>query len=312
MTGARSRSLPWRALCVGLAAEDLIFRVEVAPSLDEKSLASDLVLTGGGAAANAAIALSRLGVSTLLASRLGSDTVAERIEQGLVKEGIDCRFVRRMSDRRSPVSAVLVEASGGRRVITYADQDIPGDGGWLPDDLPEDIGLVLADVCWPEGAVRMLGAARRRGIPGVLDVDSLPVSLEMLKQASHVIFSAQTARRMSAQRDLAQAWHCLREALTGWHAITDGPRGTWFAEGEKLVHEDAVEVTVVDSVAAGDVFHATLGLALVSRASPREAVRVASLAASLKCARFGGRLGSPGLDDLRCGWAHRHGTECPI
>ena len=48
-------------LCAGIAVEDFIFKVERFPRPGEKAQASTLIATAGGCAANAAIAVSRLG-----------------------------------------------------------------------------------------------------------------------------------------------------------------------------------------------------------------------------------------------------------
>jgi sugar/nucleoside kinase (ribokinase family) len=52
-------------------------------------------------------------------------------------------------------------------------------------------------------------------------------------------------------------------------------------------------VTVVDTLAAGDVFHGAFALALVEGRDAEEALRFAAAAASLKCSRFGGSAAAP-------------------
>ena len=51
--------------------------------------------------------------------------------------------------------------------------------------------------------------------------------------------------------------------------------------------------SVVDTLAAGDVFHGAFALALLEGRGIEGAARFACAAASLKCTRFGGRLGCP-------------------
>jgi sulfofructose kinase len=60
----------------------------------------------------------------------------------------------------------------------------------------------------------------------------------------------------------------------------------------------APKVDVVDSLSAGDVFHGALALALAEGRPAEAAVTFAVAAASLKCTRFGGRLGCPTRDEL--------------
>jgi sulfofructose kinase len=60
----------------------------------------------------------------------------------------------------------------------------------------------------------------------------------------------------------------------------------------------APRVEVVDTLAAGDVFHGALALRLAEGATIDAAARFAVVAASLKCTRFGGRLGCPSRDEV--------------
>ena len=54
------RQLP-RILCAGIAAQDIIMRVERFPAAGTKVPATDYIVTGGGCAANASLAVARLG-----------------------------------------------------------------------------------------------------------------------------------------------------------------------------------------------------------------------------------------------------------
>lgn len=52
-------------------------------------------------------------------------------------------------------------------------------------------------------------------------------------------------------------------------------------------------VVAIDTLAAGDVFHAAFALAIGERRAAADAAAFANAAAALKCTRFGGRLGAP-------------------
>ena len=65
----------------------------------------------------------------------------------------------------------------------------------------------------------------------------------------------------------------------------------------------APAVTVVDTLAAGDVFHGAFALAISQGQAVEDAARFACHAASLKCTRFGGRLGCPDAEEVRASMA---------
>ncbi len=68
-----------RILCAGIAVLDEVFRVAQVPPTDSKADASAYVSVSGGCAANAAIAIARLGGRASFAGPLGDDAAAERI-----------------------------------------------------------------------------------------------------------------------------------------------------------------------------------------------------------------------------------------
>lgn len=86
-----------------------------------------------------------------------------------------------------------------------------------------------------------------------------------------------------------------------------GRRGYLWIEDGALRHIPAPQVDVVDTLAAGDVFHGALALALAEGKPGTAAIAFAIAAASLKCTRFGGRLGCPDRAEvtamLDAGWA---------
>jgi sulfofructose kinase len=59
-----------------------------------------------------------------------------------------------------------------------------------------------------------------------------------------------------------------------------------------------MEVEVVDTLGAGDVFHGAYALAIAQGGTIGEAMRFASAAAALKCSRPGGRLGAPTREEV--------------
>jgi sugar/nucleoside kinase (ribokinase family) len=85
-------------LCVGIATLDHVFAVATLPTKPEKHRAHDLAVVGGGIAANAAVAVARLGGRAALATRLGADGTAEIILDELAREGVTTLRVAVRSD----------------------------------------------------------------------------------------------------------------------------------------------------------------------------------------------------------------------
>ncbi|MGB3501488.1 MAG: PfkB family carbohydrate kinase [Mesorhizobium sp.] len=288
-----------RILTAGVAVIDFVFAVEEMPRRAEKYRAGDAWITGGGNAGNAAVAASRLGADAALAARLGDDPVADMIIAGLEADDVDCRLVRRFPGRKSSFSSVFIDPAGERQIVNYRDMEISFGADWLETVDLGHFDAALSDTRWPQCGAVLLKAARERGVPGVLDAEA-PIDLarEALRQASHIAFSAQGLRDYSGSADLS-AGLCKARADTGaWVCVTDGANGVIWLDGDNERVLPAFAVEAVETLGAGDVWHAAFTLKLAQRRDEAQAIRFASAAAAIKCSRKGGRAGYPTLAEV--------------
>ena len=279
-------------LCVGIAVLDHVFAVEAIPTRPEKHRAKDLAVVSGGIAANAAVAVARLGGRAALATRLGNDGTGNTIVAELEAEGVDCSPTRRFEGLRSPTSAILVDRQGERLVVSYSDPNLPSDPAVLPQRLSPDVKAVLGDTRWPEGSAHLFRLAREAGIPAVLDADRKPTP-EAFGLATHAAFAEQGLQEMTGIADPAEGLRSLAGRAGNWLAVTVGDRGAYYTEGGAVVHVPAFRVETVDTLGAGDTWHGALALGLAEGMREGEAVRFAAAASAIKCTRFGGRAGIP-------------------
>ena len=277
-----------RVLCVGSSVVDFVFRLDAFPTQAGKVRAADARMVGGGCAANAAVAVARLGGEAWLAARLGDDAVGRMVVAGMEEEGVDCRLVRLTPGARSAFSSVYVDADGERQVVSFRGEGLE-DSPDLIDGTPQ-VGAVLADTRWPSGNLAALDLARRRGIPGVLDAEA-PVDPALLPAASHVAFSRQGLASLSPG---APAAALAALDIPAWSCVTDGAHGVYVRGG---AHVPAFPVRAVDTLGAGDVWHGAFTLRLAEGAEETQAIRFANAAAALKCARPWGREGCPSRDE---------------
>jgi sulfofructose kinase len=294
-SGNRERQ-PGRStvLCAGIAVEDFIFRVDAFPTPSTKARARDLVVTGGGCAANAAVTVARLGGDARFAGPLGGDEASERIVQGLRREGVDTTAVVRLPNAVASVSGIFVDASGERLLATRHAQGLETARPDDPERLVRDIDVLLVDNRFPEFVLPICHAARDRRIPIVLDVDRPTHPADpLLALASHPIFSAEALRAIDAADSLEAAPQHAADRHDGFVAVTDGTNGVLWHQGGHGARLPAFAVETVDTLAAGDVFHGAFALALAEGRGEIEGLRFAAAAAAIKCTRFGGITGAP-------------------
>ncbi len=283
-----------RILCVGHAVVDYLFRAPTIPTTPAKHHATGFEIVGGGPAANAAVAIARLGGEAMLATRLGDDAAGDQIVADLTREGVDCSLVQRFPGARSSASAVLVDDAGERMIVNYLDPSLPDDPAWLLDRWPEGPDAVLADSCWHGGARSALQRARAAGSPAVLDAEHhAPNDPDFFAAASHVAFSAEGLRHLTGTDDIAAALDDAARRIDRWSCVTDGARGVRIATPTDREVIRTPKVDAVDTLAAGDIWHGAFVLALAEGADERAAVNFANAAAAIKVTRPGGRKGAP-------------------
>jgi sulfofructose kinase len=282
-------------LCTGIAVEDYIFRVDRFPTPWTKSRVEDFVVTGGGCAANAAIAIARLGGRARFTGPLGDDPRSDRIVAGMAAAGVDVARLERVAGGTASLSGIFIDSAGERLLATRREQGLRGARVSDPPALLADISVVLADNHFPEFVLPICAAARARGLPIVLDVDRAAEPGDpLLALATHPIFSAEALRGTSCQSGLEAALDRVAEFCgSGFIAVTDGANGAYWRLGGASGHTPAFAVEAADTLAAGDVFHGAFALALLEGRDEPVALRFAAAAAGLKCTRFGGIEGAP-------------------
>ena len=271
-------------------------RVENFPGPGTKVAASEFIITGGGCATNAAIAIARLNGCVAFAGPLGgtNDAVSNRILSDLGDEGIDCTGAVRVDGGTASVSLILLDASGEKTIATRRGVNL---GRALPNDastLVADVDAVLVDNRFPEFVSAVCRAARERKIPIVIDLDqATDVTDPLLAFGTHVVSSSEALFGTTGLKEYGAALKKLAEHLSGFLAITDGPDGVYWLDGGELRHLPAFKVKVIDSLGAGDAFHGGFTLALAEGRALPDIMRFASATAALKCTKFGGASSAP-------------------
>jgi sulfofructose kinase len=289
---------PAKLLSVGALTLDTILRVETLPVHQGKFMAADAVQIASGMATSAACAARRLGAEVWLWASAGDDQVGDQLISGIEAEGVDCSLVRRVAGARSALAAILVDGHGERIIVPFYDQRAQADPDGLPVADLTAFDAVLVDVRWPGAAALALSAARAARRPGILDADTAPLAVleRLLPLASHIVASEPAARIVCGQAADPQAACAYLASRTGaFVAVTAGGAGTWWHDRHAgcVRHVAAPKIKVVDTLAAGDVFHGAFAAGLGQAMPIEQALRFASAAAALKCQRFGGRLGAP-------------------
>jgi sugar/nucleoside kinase (ribokinase family) len=265
-----------------------------------------MIATAGGCAANASIAVSRLGGEARFTGPIGSDDASARFLAGLARDQVDTRQVERVDGGSISVSGILIDGTGEKLVATRRGERLGDARPHDPTALVAGVDIVMADNRFPDFVRPILRAAVDRGIPAVLDGDRATTPDDPLFAiATHVIFSAEALRATTRVDDLAAALAAIARVTAGFLAATNGPDGVWWLENGRPRHLAAFPIEAVDTLGAGDTFHGAFALALAEGCNLERAMRFAAAAAALKCTRFGGISGTPTRGEVDAFLAHQ-------
>lgn len=296
MSDARNTPL---VACAGIVTLDHIFRVDSLPTAEGKYSATGHIEVGGGVAANAAVTVTQLGGAASFIGCVGDDRAGDDVLEQFAALGVATDSMQRVPNRETPISFVLVDRDGHRELVNYVSPDFFERANPVFARGIADADAVLVDCRWPLGSVHALEAAHSHNIPGVVDVDR-PIDADpdtatgrIMDLATHLVFSRDALVGTTNEHDLPAALAAAARRSTAWIAVTDGPHGVLWLEGDQIRHQPAFHVRAVDTLGAGDVFHGAFALALAEGSNEPEAVRFASAAAAAKCTQPGGRAGIP-------------------
>ena len=279
-----------KIMVTGVSVVDFIFQLEAMPMEAEKFRAKDVSISGGGVAANAAVAIARLGGEATLVSRLGKDEIGGIIKNQFLNEGIKTNHIKECEGCRSSFSSVYVDKFGERQIVNYRDPKLPENASWI--NKIEEHDAYLADTRWIGGAIETLKIARYFNRPGVLDAED-KVTEEALNLASHIAFSEFGLKNFTKENNLQTGLQKVRSLTDSWLCVTSGEKGVFFFKEDEVINVPPPKVIVKDTLGAGDVWHGAFALSLSEGSDEFAAVEFANSVASLKCTIFGGRDSFP-------------------
>ena len=223
---------------------------------------------GGGAGANVAAHLARLGTPVTLAGCIGDDPAGAALAAELSGAAVQLAL-RTVAGARTGTVVSLVEPGGQRSMLADRGANLR----LRPDDLPPLApghhlhlsGYTLLD---PGPRAAGLAALERADVAGCT-VSLDPASSGPLTRygvdrwladtagATVLLPNADEARLLTGCADEAEA----ARTLAGRHllvAVSLGADGALWASGDALVHRPAHRTDVVDTTGAGDAFAAGL------------------------------------------------------
>ena len=275
---------------------DTIALVEKYPSEDERVLAEVIIRAGGGPAAVAAVALSRLGVKSAIVGTIGDDADGQEILRIFEQEGVDTSGLS-IGATSTAGSVIVASKENNARAISTRQPVIQAPINQAAKNLIADAKWVHVDQV---GIKRLdeLGVTRGKGPQisfdagyGVENFDPIIVDL-------FVPTDRQMALRYPGV-DLAVALE--NDSLKAGNTVvaTQGSAGSAaFSPETGLVTAPGFKVDVTSTLGAGDVFHGALLAQVIQGYSLQDSIRRANAVAALSCRGLDGQSKIPTTTEL--------------
>mgnify|MGYP003803811539 CR=1 FL=1 len=247
----------------------------------------------GGAVYNLSRALSRQGVGTLYLNPLSKDRFGRQLADGLLQDGVQLAVPQAVVQVTS-LAVVNLDASGHPDYAFYregvADRATGAQALTQACSAQENLSLVCTGALAlspddGETYLPWLAAQRQAGRTVVIDANLRPSVMPNLDlYRRHVLTALQYADVIKASDEdlqclnlpgadaLAQARHLLQSSRASMLALTLGGAGAALLtrHGQLFQAREALPITVVDTVGAGDCFLAGMVTAMLARQLPAD------------------------------------------
>ncbi|MDP3938453.1 MAG: PfkB family carbohydrate kinase [Deltaproteobacteria bacterium] len=286
---------------LGLNAVDTLLVVPEYPQFNTKIEITDHAQTGGGQVATALVACQRWGLRTKYIGAVGDDEAGRFQRRSLREEGLDISDLLEVPGAFTQMATIIVESRSGERTILWRrDEKLKRDPATLPEEAIARGRVLLVDGHEIPLSIRAAGIARARGMPVILDIDSVREgSRELLALVDYPVVSETFAPRLTGKAAIVEALREVQRLSAGGFACaTLGSGGALALSPEGDMRVGAAGVKAVDTTGAGDVFHGGFAYGLVRGWDLARTLRFAAAAASLNCTGYGARGGIRSLEEV--------------
>jgi sugar/nucleoside kinase (ribokinase family) len=296
--------MKYDVLGIGHAAFDTFGVVDEMPIPDSASWLDAMEAQGGGAAAQAIVTASRLGMRAAFAGVVGDDREGRYLERDFRREKVNADCVVVEKGRETSKAFILVEKATGRRTIfVYA--------GTLSEFHLDNRArrAILKSRCIHLDATSFSAAeesadfARENGVPVSLDGCEIEadrdLTARLVSKVDILITNEIYPRSLTGLKDDDEAILALAKMGPRIVISTKGRNGCRLAARGAIKAYPSYEVEAVDTTGAGDVFHGSFLTAYLKGWDMDDSIRFASACSAINCMSLGGRKGIPTLEQAQ-------------
>jgi sulfofructose kinase len=285
-----------QAVCVGVITIDTVASVDKYPGEDERVVANEISRAGGGPAAVAAVAMSRLGIKSAIVGTVGDDADGKEVLNIFAREGVDTSGIS-IGTSATAGSVIVASKEHSARAISTRQPVIQA-------AMNDAAKKLIASALWLHvdhvGVKRLdeAGISRGKGPQISFDAGYGVETFDPIVVDLFVPTDRQMALRFPGV-DLAVA--LKNDSMKAGNTVvaTQGSAGSaGYSPETGLVSAPGFKVDVTSTLGAGDVFHGALVAQLIQGHHLQEAMRRANAVAALSCRGLDGQSMIPTTTEL--------------
>ena len=288
---------------------DIFMNVERLPVGGETVLSSDSHFSFGGKGANQAFAAGRFGGKVAMVGTVGEDDFGRSLTDNLRKNGVITSGVAK-SEKPSGTAVITVDANAENQIIVGSGANLDTSADQVPDEILVEGNYLLLQMEVPVSeTVALLERAKDAGVVTVLNLaPAIMIPEKVIACLDYLVVNSIEAAQIAETIGLPSSLPPLKlaQALSQFGSLTCIVTGG--VDGSIAVTQsgDAWQVATVpvsgddliDTTGAGDCYCGTLTACLHDGKTLPDAMRYASVAASLSVKHEGAQESYPYISDV--------------
>jgi ribokinase len=290
-----AQQTPFDVISVGDVIIDLISTVDRLPGLDEEVEIYELEIHGGGASANSAVGLAKLGLKVGFVGAVGNDEFGRFLIQCFNGDNVDRSGLKVVPVPSGLVFGSVIRSTGERALFSYEGANLALSTSEIDWDYVGRARAILMSGTKLDLAeeVAKYGATRSQRV--YYDPGSITVS-KGLQYIRNVISDVNILALNKAETNMlfpGFAFEEVAERLLGYGPemliIKLGKDGCYVRTETEESRAPAFKVKAVDTTGAGDAFNAAFLYCLLKGFTLSDSAIFSNAAAALKMMRKGAR-----------------------
>jgi len=253
----------------------------------------------GGKGLNQSIALARAGVEVYHAGQIGKDGLF--LKELLAENSVHVDFLN-VSEYPTGHAIIQVNEDGQNCILIYggANQQIGEEHMRcvFSSFQPGDFALFQNEI---NGLPELIRSASEAGMKIVLNPSPIGPELHEcdLSLVDYFIMNEIEGEAISGKQDPIEILDEMHRRYPNAKVVlTLGGDGACYGDGKEYHYQDAIEVDVVDTTAAGDTFTGYFFASIMCGVAPGEALKIATKASSIAVSRAGAACSIPMKSEL--------------